>query len=166
MKYMKHLLVAFFIGIVSLAKANEGMWLPLLLEKMNEKQMKSLGMKISAGDIYNINKGSLKDAIVSFGGFCTGEVISQKGLLLTNHHCGFDVIQNHSTLDRNYIRDGFWAKNNGEEIPNPGLFVTFIVRIDDVSAAVLKGVQKGMSEAERQSAIDKNIAELRKNLKK
>ena len=96
-------------------------------------------MKISAKDIYSINKGSLKDAIVSFGGFCTGEVISSKGLVLTNHHCGFDAIQNHSTLDHNYIRDGFWAKNNAEEIPNPGLFVTFIVRIDDVSKQVLNG---------------------------
>ena len=92
------------------------MWLPLLLEKLNEKEMKSLGMKISAKDIYNINSGSLKDAIVSFGGFCTGEIISSKGLVLTNHHCGFDAIQNHSTLEHNYIRDGFWAKNYSEGI--------------------------------------------------
>ena len=89
---MKHLLVAFCLTFYSfLAKADEGMWLPQLLEKLNEKQMKSLGMKISAKDIYNINSGSLKDAIVSFGGFCTGEVISSKGLVLTNHHCGFDA---------------------------------------------------------------------------
>src|SRR5687767_9677279 len=116
MKHLKKILLGFFILIVTTVKADEGMWLPLLLEKMNEKQMKSLGMKISAKDIYNINTGSLKDAIVSFGGFCTGEVISSKGLVLTNHHCGFDVIQNHSTIERNYIRDGFWAKNNGEEL--------------------------------------------------
>jgi hypothetical protein len=93
-------------------------------------------------------------------------VISSKGLVLTNHHCGFDAIQNHSTVERNYIMDGFWAKNNAEEIPNPGLFVTFIVRIDDVSREVMLGVNAGMSESERQSAIDKNIAELRKNAKK
>ncbi len=166
MKYLKQAFVAFCLFIVSLARADEGMWLPLLLEKLNEKQMKSLGMKISARDIYNINSGSLKDAIVSFGGFCTGEVISSKGLLLTNHHCGFDVIQNHSTLEHNYIRDGFWAKNHSEEIPNPGLYATFIVRIEDVSKQALKGVSSSMSETERQSAIDKNIAEIRKNAKK
>src|SRR5688572_14678574 len=146
MKHLKHLLVAFFLFIVSIVKAEEGMWLPLLLQKMNEQHMKSLGMKISAKDIYNINTGSLKDAIVSFGGFCTGEVISSKGLVLTNHHCGFDAVQNHSTLEHNYIRDGFWAKNHGEEIPNPGLFVTFIVRIDDVTKAVLNGVTADMKE--------------------
>ena len=95
MKYYKHLLTGFLLLIISIARANEGMWLPLLLEKMNEKEMKSLGMKISARDIYDINKGSLKDAIVSFGGFCTGEVISSKGLVLTNHHCGFDAVQDH-----------------------------------------------------------------------
>lgn len=166
MKYLKHVLVAFCLFIVSLVRADEGMWLPLLLDKMNEKEMKSLGMKISAKDIYNINSGSLKDAIVSFGGFCTGEVISSKGLVLTNHHCGFDLIQNHSTLDNNYIRDGFWAKSYAEELPNRGLFVTFIVRIEDVSKQVLDGVTSGLSESERQSVIDKNIAAIRKNVKR
>ena len=166
MKYIKPVLVAFCICLVSLVRADEGMWLPLLLEKLNEKQMKSMGMKISAKDVYSINKGSLKDAVVSFGGFCTGEVISSKGLVLTNHHCGFDAIQNHSTLDHNYIRDGFWAKNNAEEIPNPGLFVTFIVRIDDVSKQVLNGVTMSMEESQRQSQVDRNGAELLKNVKK
>ena len=166
MNYIKTLLVAFCLFIVSLARADEGMWLPLLLEKLNEKHMKSLGMKISAKDIYNINNGSLKDAIVSFGGFCTGEVISSKGLVLTNHHCGFDAIQNHSTLEHNYIRDGFWAKGFAEEIPNPTLFVTFIVRIEDVTRQVMNGVTNAMSESERQSVIDKNIAETRKSIKK
>ena len=166
MNFLKLLLIGFFTCLVSLVRGEEGMWLPLFLEKLNEKQMKGLGMKISAKDIYSINKGSLKDAIVSFGGFCTGEVISSKGLVLTNHHCGFDAIQNHSTLDRNYIRDGFWAKNYAEEIPNPGLFVTFIVRIDDVSKQVLNGVTPTMSESERQSQVDRNGAELLRNVKK
>jgi hypothetical protein len=166
MNFFKRFLIVLLIVVTSVARANEGMWLPLLLEKLNEKEMKSLGMKISARDIYNINGGSLKDAIVSFGGFCTGEVISSKGLVLTNHHCGFDAIQNHSTLDRNYIRDGFWARNNGEEIPNQGLFVTFIVRIEDVTAKILSGVTKDMDESQRQSTIDKNISELRKNVKR
>lgn len=166
MKLLKKLLVAFLLLITTISRADEGMWLPLFLQQLNEKQMKTMGMKISAKDIYNINSGSLKDAIVSFGGFCTGEVISSKGLVLTNHHCGFDAIQNHSTLERNYIRDGFWAKSQSEEIPNQGLFVTFIVRIEDVSKQVLNGVNTNMSESERQSAIDKNIAGLRKEVKK
>jgi hypothetical protein len=166
MKYLKQSLVAFLLMIGLVVKADEGMWLPMLLEKLNEKQMKSMGMKISAKDIYDINKGSLKDGIVSFGGFCTGEVISSNGLVLTNHHCGFDVIQNHSTLDRNYIKDGFWAKNNADELPNPKLFVTFIARIEDVSKQVLTGVNEGMNESERQSIIDKNSNELKNNVKK
>ena len=167
MKYIRCLVLSFMLFLASLvAKADEGMWLPQLLSALNEKQMKAMGMKISASDIYNINKGSLKDAIVSFGGLCTGEVISSKGLVLTNHHCGFDAIQNHSTLEHNYIRDGFWARNNGEEIPNPGLFVTFIVRIDEVTKEVMKGIPAQADEKTRQSMIDKNIAELRKTVKK
>jgi hypothetical protein len=166
MKSIKRFLAGFFLFFFITASADEGMWLPLFLQQLNEKQMKTMGMKISASDIYNINKGSLKDAIVSFGGFCTGEVISDKGLVLTNHHCGFDAVQNHSTLDHNYIRDGFWARNKGEEIPNPGLFVTFIVRIEEVTKTALEGVKITMSEAERQSAIDKNLAGLKTSIKK
>lgn len=166
MKHSKILLLLIFITNAFIAKADEGMWLPQLLGKLNESRMKSLGMKISAADIYSINKGSLKDAIVSFGGFCTGEIISSKGLVLTNHHCGFDAIQNHSTLEKNYIRDGFWSKTNADEIPNKGLFATFIVRIDDVSKAALEGVTSNMSEAERMAAIDKNLAQINKDAKK
>jgi hypothetical protein len=166
MPRLRLMLTAVFVFFSVIAMADEGMWIPLLLERMNEKEMKSLGMKISAKDIYNINKGSLKDAIVNFGGFCTGEVVSSKGLVLTNHHCGFDAIQNHSTLDHNYIRDGFWAKNYGEELSNPGLYVTFIVRIEDVSKQVLNSVAPAIAENERQSIVDKNINELRKNIKK
>lgn len=147
-------------------RANEGMWLPQLLGQLNEKEMKSLGMKISASDIYNINKGSLKDAIVSFGGFCTAEVISEQGLILTNHHCGYDAIQEHSTIEHNYLMDGFWAKDKGTELANPGLTATFIVRIDDVTTSVLSGVTSNMDEKARQSAIDKNIAQLRQTAKK
>ena len=166
MKFVKLFASLFFIVLLQTARADEGMWLPQLLGKLNESRMKSLGMKINAADIYSINKGSLKDAIVSFGGFCTGEVISSKGLVLTNHHCGFDAIQNHSSLEKNYIRDGFWAKNNAEEIPNKGLFVTFIVRIDDVTKQAMKGVLAGFSESERQSMIDKNLAGVKKTVQK
>lgn len=137
--------------------AGEGMWLPQLLKLLNEKEMKSMGMKISAEDIYSINKGSLKDAVVHFGGFCTSEVISGKGLLLTNHHCGYGQIQNHSTVENNLIKNGFWAKTHADELPNPGLTATFIDYIDDVSAKVLYGVLPGMSPAERQSIVDKNM---------
>lgn len=166
MKYIKRFFIGFcFLLATLLVKADEGMWLPLFLQQLNEKQMKSMGMKISAKDIYNINSGSLKDAIVSFGGFCTGEVISSQGLVLTNHHCGFDAIQNHSTLEHNYINNGFWAANQSQEIPNAGLFVTFIVRIEDVSKKALQGVTKTMTETERQSTIDKNINALRKEVK-
>lgn len=142
--------------------AGEGMWLPQLLRLLNEKEMKSMGMKISAEDIYSINKGSLKDAIVHFGGFCTSEVISSNGLLLTNHHCGYDAIQSHSTVENNLIRNGFWAGSYREELSNPGLTATFIDRIDDVTTRALTGVTAVMSASERQSAIDKNLAEVRK----
>lgn len=148
------------------AIAEEGMWLPQLLQTLNEKEMKRMGMKINASDIYSISKGSLKDAIVSFGGFCTAEVISDKGLLLTNHHCGFDAIQNHSSIQNNYIRDGFWAYNTGQELTNPDLFATFIIRIDDVTTEVLAGVNNNSTEKERQSIVDKNIAALRTSAKK
>jgi len=167
MKWIKSFLLLTLLSISAFFSfANEGMWLPQLLGQLNEKEMKSLGMKINASDIYSINKGSLKDAIVSFGGFCTAEVISDQGLLLTNHHCGFDVIQNHSTLDHNYIRDGFWAKSKSEELPNAGLFATFIVRIDEVTKDALAGVTADMDERARQSQIDKNMAALRTAIKK
>src|SRR6185436_9956278 len=170
MRQLKKLRVFFLFSILTLISifsfATEGMWLPLLLEKLNEREMKSMGMKISAKDIYNINSGSLKDAIVSLGGFCTGEIISNKGLVLTNHHCGFDAVQNHSTLEHNYIRDGFWAKSNSEELPNPGLYVTFIVRIEDVTKQILNGATTTMTESERQSLVDKNMESLRNKVKK
>lgn len=160
------LLVVFTVFSFLIARADEGMWLPQFLEAVNEKRMKALGMKISAKDIYDVNKGSLKDAVLIFGGGCTGEVISDKGLVLTNHHCGYGNIQRHSTVDKNYLRDGFWARNYAEELPNAGLTVTFIVRIDDVSKQVLQGVAATMKESERQSVVDKNIAALRKTTKK
>jgi len=159
-------LLIVFIFISFQTFADEGMWLPQLLQTLNEKQMKKLGMKINASDIYNINKGSLKDAIVSLGGFCTAEVISNQGLILTNHHCGFDAVQNHSSLDHNYIRDGFWAYNKNQELQNQGLFVSFIISIDEVTNTILKDVNNNLSEKERQSVIDKNIAQLKKDYKK
>ncbi len=163
-KYLLSLTASVLLSVA--AFADEGMWLPQLLEALNAKEMKKMGMKIDASDIYSISKGSLKDAMVSFGGFCTAEVISDKGLLLTNHHCGIDAIQNHSTIQNNYLRDGFWAASNKEELPNPGLTATFIIRIDDVTDAMLNGVNNNMSEKERQSMIDKNFAAFKGTVKK
>ncbi|ASZ14018.1 S46 family peptidase [Chitinophaga pendula] len=165
-RFVKYGLVLLIVLAQHYSYATEGMWLPQLLSKMNEKEMKGMGMKISAADIYNINKGSLKDAIVSFGGFCTAEVISSKGLLLTNHHCGYDAIQKHSSLQHNYLDNGFWAMTQEQELPNPGLTATFIVRIDDVTKEALLNVKPGMSERERQSAIDKQLSMIRQQVKK
>lgn len=158
---IKGLLVLFIISQTSVVKAGEGMWLPIFLKALNEAEMQHMGMKISAEDIYSVNKSSLKDAIVHFGGFCTGEIISDQGLVLTNHHCGYRNIQSHSTLENNLLQDGFWSKSFEEELPNPGLFVTFIESIEDVSKKALKGVRDDMTSAERQSMIDKNLDAIR-----
>ena len=145
--------------------AGEGMWLPQLLKLLNEKEMKSMGMKISANDIYSVNNGSLKDAIVHFGGFCTSEVISAQGLLLTNHHCGFGQIQSHTTVENNIIKNGFWAKSLKDELPNKGLTATFIDYIDDVTQKIMVGVTDDMTTKERQAAIDKNITNVKQSYK-
>ena len=114
-------------------RADEGMWIPLLIEKYNIKLMQEKGFKLSAEDIYSVNKACMKDAIVQFGGGCTGEVISPDGLLITNHHCGYGQIQKHSTLEHDYLTDGFWAMSRDKELPNPGLSVTFLKRMEDVT---------------------------------
>ena len=137
--------------------ADEGMWIPMLLQSMNESEMKTMGMRISAEDIYSINKSSLKDAIVLFGGGCTAEIVSNQGLIFTNHHCGYGSIQRHSSIEFDYLTNGFWAKNNSEELPNKGLTVTLLIRMEDVTAKILNGVKQNMTEAEKQSVIDKNI---------
>lgn len=163
MKYFKLVLLLFFIQTQA---QQGGMWVPSLLNSMNEAEMKSLGSKISIKDIYDANKSSLKDAVPQFNGGCTSEVISPKGLILTNHHCGFDAIQNHSTVEHDYLRDGFWAYKMEEEIPNKDLEVTFIIKIEEVTTQVLKGVSTITSELEKQKKIQQNIAELTKNLPK
>ena len=156
---MKSLLLSglLWLSICCTAFAGEGMWLPLLLGELNESEMQSLGMKMTAEDIYSINKGSIKDAIVHFGGFCTGEGISSQGLVLTNHHCGYGQIQSHSSLENNYLEDGFWAMSQEEELANPGLFVTFIVRIEDVTEKVLGQVAEDMAPEEREKALTKTF---------
>ncbi len=158
MKIVTSIKVALLIAFVNVSLyAGEGMWLPQLIKSLNEGEMQSMGMKLTAEDIYSVNQGSLKDAIVHFGGFCTGELISGSGLILTNHHCGYSNIQSHSTLEDNYLRDGFWAESFADEKANPGLFVRFIDRIDDVSKEAMMGVNDDMSAKERQSTIDTNL---------
>jgi len=133
--------------------ADEGMWIPSLLKQLNEADMQKNGLKLSAEDIYSINKSSLKDAIVHFGGGCTGEMISSEGLLLTNHHCGYGQIQSHSSVEKDYLTDGFWAKDRSQELLNPGLTATFIIRIEDVTNAVLNNVTTEMSGSQRDVEI-------------
>ncbi len=149
--------LVFFLFHSILLTAGEGMWLPLLLKQLNESEMQGMGMKMTAEDIYSVNKSSLKDAIVQFGGGCTAEVISSEGLLLTNHHCGYGQIQSHSSIKKNYLEQGFWAFHKSEELPNKGLTATFIVRMEDVTAAALKGVKDKMSAPEKQKKISANI---------
>ena len=127
---------AFFSFSVGIAQQYGGMWIPT---ELNEKEMKDLGMKISAKDIFNTQKPSIKDAVVQFNGGCTAEIISPKGLLLTNHHCGYSQIQSHSTVQNDLLSNGFWAKNNSEELANPGVTVDFIVDIKDVTKEILEG---------------------------
>lgn len=149
------------LGIVFNAKSDEGMWLPLLLKKLNEADMQKAGLKLTADDIYNINKSSLKDAIVQLGRFCTAEVISAEGLLLTNHHCAYDAIQSHSSVKNDYLTDGFWAMTREQELPNQGLTASFLIRMEDVTARVLAAVNDDMNEQERASKIKKVIAEIK-----
>jgi hypothetical protein len=143
-----------------------GMWIPSLLEGMNENEMQLLGSKLTAKDIYSVNESSLKDAIAHFGGGCTSEIISPNGLLLTNHHCGYGVIQSHSSVEHDYLKDGFWAMSMEDELPNEGLSATFIKRIDDVTAQVFEGVTDDMDAAAKQSLIDQNINKVTKAAQK
>lgn len=143
-----------------------GMWIPSMLKGMNENEMKLLGSHLTADDIYSVNQSSLKDAVIHFNGGCTAEIISPKGLVLTNHHCGYSAIQSHSSIDHDYLKDGFWAKNELDELPNPGMTVTFINRIEDVTQSVLQGVQEGMDVQLQEKLIYANIEKLKKNTKK
>ena len=157
MKYIKLLLLLFVIQVQA---QQGGMWIPSLLKGMNETEMKNLGMRITAEQIYSVNKSSLKDAVPHFDGGCTAEVISPKGLILTNHHCGYDNIQSHSTVENDYLTNGFWAYKMEDELPNKDLVVTFIVRIDDVTSKIMEGVSTLATEAEKQKKIQDNIGAL------
>ena len=155
MKKLLIVVIAFVIGFSTSTKADEGMWIPLLINK-NIVEMQEMGLKLSAQDIYDVNNSSMKDAIIIFGGGCTGEIISPEGLILTNHHCGYGSIQKVSTPEANYLDDGFWAMNKGEEIPVTGLKVQFLDHMRDVSEKVLDGTTPDMTPDERAEIIRKN----------
>lgn len=154
---MKRLLaIIAFIQVVAPApvKADEGMWLPALVEKLNINQMKEKGFLLDAKDIYSINSSSLKDAVVALDhGSCTAELVSAEGLLLTNHHCGFDEIQQHSTVEHDYLKDGFWARSKEEELPNPGKSASFLIRFEDVSDKILPELNEQMTADERNKKV-------------
>jgi hypothetical protein len=149
------------VVLIPSMRADEGMWIPLLIEKYNIKLMQEKGFKLTAEDIYSVNKACMKDAVLIFGGGCTGEVIGSEGLVITNHHCGYGQIQEHSSLEHDYLRNGFWAMSKEEELSNPGLYVTFLKRMEDVTDKVLKGVTDTMSTAGREKVINSNMAEIR-----
>lgn len=154
------------LGVVALvsgttAKADEGMWIPALLTD-NYEEMQRLGLKMTPEQLYSINTSSMKDAIVRLGsGFCTGEIISSKGLILTNHHCGYSAIQKLSTTTANHLKNGFWAKNHSEEL-NAGFSVSFLVRIDDITSEVLNGIGDDITGSIRNEAVAKNSSAIKK----
>ena len=146
-------LTAFFRFSVASTVPDEGMWLPMFIDRLNYIDMQKMGLKLTAKEIYDINNSSLKDAIVIFGGGCTGEMVSAEGLLLTNHHCGYGSIQAHSTVTNDYLKDGFWAKTRDMELPNPGLSVRFLVRMEDVTTKINSFLNDNMPEKERFAKI-------------
>ena len=163
---MKYLKLLFLLFIIQVHAQQGGMWIPSLLKGMNESEMKSLGMKMTASDIYDANKSSIKDAVPQFDGGCTAEMISSKGLLLTNHHCGFDAIQNLSSVSHDYLTDGFWAYKMEEELPANEVDVMFIVSINDVTKQILDGTENIIVEADRQKKIQENIIKLNGSFEK
>ena len=168
-KLMKNSFVALLIFVFVLnlnTKADEGMWLPSLVGKLNIQKMSSIGCKLTAEQIYSINQSSLKDAVVALDrGSCTAEMISADGLLLTNHHCGFGEIQEHSSVEHDYLKDGFWAMNRNEELSNPGKTVTFLIRMEDVTDQVLKDITDAMDERTRTAKVREAGAKIEKEAK-
>lgn len=162
MRYFQRLIISclFILHLIPL-RADEGMWLPILLAQLNEVEMQSMGMEITAEDIYSINKSSMKDAVMLFGTGCTGSLISSNGLLLTNHHCGLGVIQSHSKVGKDYIKNGFWASNSETELVNKTLTVTFLIRMEDVTQKVLENIPDNANEGQRTAIIQQNIDSIR-----
>jgi len=156
---MKKILLSIIMSLyvlIPIAKADEGMWLLMFLDKQTYKDMKAKGLKLTPKQIYDINNASLKDAIIQFGRGCTGEIVSSQGLVLTNHHCGYSSIQSHSTVEHDYLSNGFWAYNKNEELPTPGLTAKFFIRMEDITSEVLQGVTDNMNENDRREIVRKN----------
>ena len=162
MKKVLLFVVSAIMLIPASVKADEGMWFLMFIERLNHRDMQKMGLQLTAQEIYSINNHSLKDAIVQFNGGCTAEMISKDGLVLTNHHCGYDAIAELSSAEKNYLKDGYWAANRKEELKPSSLFVRFFVRMDDCSKRILSVVTPGMSEAEREKAINQEIAKIEK----
>ncbi len=155
-------LIAVITLLPATVKADEGMWFLMFIERLNHRDMQKMGLQLTAEEIYSINHHSLKDAIVQFNGGCTAELISKDGLVLTNHHCGYDAIAELSTAEKNHLKNGFWAKNRSEELKPSSLFVRFFVRMDDCTKRILAVVNDKMTEAEREKAINAEIAKIEK----
>jgi hypothetical protein len=158
----KSIIISALLALITITsvRADEGMWLPMLIERLNQRDLQKMGLQLTPEEIYSVNNSSLKDAIVSMGGFCTGEIISPNGLMLTNHHCGFDAIRENSTVEADYLTDGFWAKSYAEELTNEGLYVSFLVRMEDVTEEMLAAVEGAESEDERNQIISAKGKEL------
>jgi hypothetical protein len=162
MKQFKIRLLAVALILSSFARADEGMWFLMFIDRLNQRDMQKMGLQLSADEIYSINNHSLKDAIVQFNGGCTAELISKEGLVLTNHHCGYDAIAELSSPEANYLKNGFWAATKKDELKPRSLYVRFFVRMDDVSQRILAKVNPSMTEAEREKAINQEIAVIEK----
>ena len=163
----KHILLSLFLSLIfclpAVSLPDEGMWIPMLIEKYNIKLMQEKGFRLSADDIYSVNKACMKDAVLLFGGGCTGAMISPDGLLITNHHCGYGNIQRLSTVENDYLANGFWAMSRGEEIPSPGLSVTFLKRMEDVTDNMLKGTSGDLDDKSREKVLESNSEEIRRD---
>ena len=161
MKFKNTIILAVMILFNLTVQADEGMWLPSLLSKMNLEKMNELGVELTADDIYNINNSSIKDAVIALnGGSCTGELVSGEGLFLTNHHCGYGQIQTHSTEEKNILRDGFWAQTKADELPNKGMYVSFLIRVEDVTDRILGKVNSEMTDEVKQDSISIAISDI------
>ncbi len=162
MKKLHLWMTAVALAVSGMVHADEGMWLLSTLKQLNEAEMQKMGFKLTADDIYNINKASMKDGIVHFGGGCTGEIVSPDGLILTNHHCGLDYIQSLSSIEHDYLKNGFWAATRADELPAPGLTVRFLIRMEDVTQKVKSEMSDTLSEADFQAKLVSVFAKITK----
>lgn len=160
---MKKIVLFFAMCLTAFpVRADEGMWFLMFIERLNHRDMEKMGLQLTAEEIYSINHHSLKDAVVQFNGGCTAEIVSKEGLVLTNHHCGYNAIAELSTEEQNYLKNGFWAKSKAEELKPKSLYVRFFVRMDDVSKRILSKVNDKMTETERNKIIQQEIALIEK----